>query len=441
MESSIMTTAPAEGPQAVELPEFAFYSFLTGPAGTGKSTIVRTLPSSLLCATTGIAGINLGAATLHSTLGFYDTQSLRTKHERGKLKKAMAELAEDYETLVIDEVSMLPAEQFDLLIAGNRAAGEPLKILCTGDFAQLPPVKAPYAFEGHQWRQTVGNGVVRLSKIWRQSDQAFLEGLALARSGQAEAAVRHLIDAGVQFCAAEDPSFEGTTIIPTNERVDRYNQQYLDGLGGEPVELKNVRRGKPLGEWKELPQTLRLKEGALVMILVNDTQGWRYGNGSLGTVESFQWIGSAVSSVNVKLQSTGEIVQIDRKWRFNEAEEGTDFEVKCMLTGRTFETGKAWKAGSKTDDDGIESDRWVIGSLQWWPLRVAKATSVHKSQGLTLDSVQCLISGPENKFFGAPHMAYVAMSRARDPKRLRIVGNPRDLVSRIKADPKVRTWL
>lgn len=136
--------------------------FITGAAGTGKTYLVRERiaanPSEgVLSATTGIAAVNLNTVTINSLLRYFDTDSLTNAFISGRLTRRLAQLAKSVSNLYVDEVSMMAAEQLDIIYqatqAANRQKGvqkvnpEGLGIVLTGDFAQLPPIKARWAFE------------------------------------------------------------------------------------------------------------------------------------------------------------------------------------------------------------------------------------------------------------------------------------------------------
>lgn len=358
--------------------------FITGEAGTGKTYTVRemakTNPRMRLCATTGIAAVNLDTITLNSLLKFFNTASLTQNYITGALTRRLRELYIDQglRILGIDEVSMMPAEQLEVIYraiqAVNQRVEEPMQLILTGDFAQLPPVStleepAEWCFRAQCW-ETVGRGVERLTKVWRQSDPGFLEGLNHARRGHGRPAAQALREAGVTYAGGLDENFPGTTIFAINRRVDEFNTKRLGQIDKPPMELVNQFKGQPKPEWKsQVAGTpggkigpLVVKEGALVMILANDTEGagdgdMAYGNGDLGTV-----VGLAGAKVQVRLQRSGEVVSLGRIRRWHECEKDTP--------------GAQWYEDMRKA--GGERGGWALGWMDWYPLRLGWATSVHK---------------------------------------------------------------
>jgi len=425
-------------------PQDVDVQFITGEAGTGKTWTVKEMAkrnkSMILCATTGIAAVNLDTITLNSLLKFFNTASLIQNYTTGMLTRRLRELYIDrgLRILGIDEISMMPAAQLEVIYQAmqtvNQRLAEPIRLILTGDFAQLPPVSTPeepadWCFTAPCW-EVIGRNVERLTKVWRQTDPQFLEGLNLARHGRGPESAKALRAAGVKYTGGLDEAFPGTTIFAINRRVDEFNQARLRQIDKPEIGLVNQFRGQPKTEWKsQVAGTpggkiggLVVKEGALVMILANDIDGaadgsMAYGNGDLATVEGM--IGSAI---NCRLVRNGEKVKIGRIRRWHECEKDSP--------------------GAKWEDEmrGPEGKRggWACGSMDWYPLRLGWATSTHKSQGLSMDNVQI---DCRDRFFGSPNMAYVALSRARTPQGLRVVGGEFILGRQIKAAQEVKEWL
>jgi ATP-dependent DNA helicase PIF1 len=397
-------------------------SFITGPAGSGKTYLlkqrIKDNPGhAVLASTTGISAVNLGTTTVNSLLKFYDTDSLSDAYVNGWLTRRLIELSDDFDHIAIDEISMMDKVQLDLL---NLAAvqsterGHPIGIIATGDFCQLPPVKAEWAFKADAWPNFAAN-IERLTKIWRQDNPEFLAALNYARGGEAEKAAEALRPLA-KWSVAIDNNFEGTTVMAKNDKVDSYNLlRYVQLQGTEKMYLSS-RWGSPLGEWKLIPQGLKLKEKALVMILTNDTEHMQYANGDTGHILSMD-----DKTVDIKLARNGRTVTVP-------------FLTREHLR-KDNPTTEQWKAGAKYDEI---RRRYIVGAVTYMPLRLAYATTVHKSQGLTLDNVQLDI---RDHFFGAYNMAYVALSRSRTPQGLRIIGSPELLKSRINVHPEVMPWI
>jgi hypothetical protein len=415
-------------------------AFITGAAGTGKTYQARTLiaenPSEgLLCATTGIAGVNLGTVTINSQLRYFDTDSMINAFVSGRLVTRLAKIAQSYRNLYVDEVSMMPAEQLDTLYQAVREANQRksvtkgrnpdgLGIVLIGDVCQLPPIKARWIFEADCWSE-FDAGTQRLTKNWRQDDGAFLDAINALRAGEGERGASLLTSTVAEFSSALDLHFPGTTIMAKNDEVDRFNWQALQRVRGEKftVNSKRWHVAKPPSEWNYIPQQLELKIGAYVMILANDTQSgeFSFANGDCGLI-----VGRDASAVQVRLARNDSVVDVGAITRKVHT---VDPDECGKIT-----TVPTW--GQPHFDE--KAEKYVIGEVQYLPLRLAWASTVHKSQGLTLDRVQLDL---RNHFFSSPAMTYVAVSRCRTPEGLRIVGDEGLLARRCKIDPRVAKWI
>lgn len=412
--------------------------FICGVAGSGKTYSIRERIAAdptwgLLCATTGIAAINLSAVTLNSTLKFFDTDSLRDAYLNGSLVRRLRDIREDHRRLVIDEVSMMDGDQLGILVRGTLEANswlspthaDPLGLCIVGDFAQLPPVKARWAFESDEWHR-FDAATTRLTKVWRQGLGPFLDALNFARAGDGGHSAELLSASGLEWHSALDINFDGTTIVPKNDQVDRYNRMALDRLPGATFTIANRRWGKQRGEWKQVPDRVTLKPGAYVMLLANayDDEGrMEYANGDCGHV-----LEHTPDGLSVELVRNGCVVGVERVVR--------DCGSKDKPAGWDRTTGHGewlprphWMPAKK---------RFVDGQLEAWPVRLAYASTVHKSQGLSLDRAQIDI---RDRFFGQPAMLYVALSRCRTLEGLRVVGQRERFVKQCAIDERIRPWL
>lgn len=251
--------------------------------------------------------------------------------------------------------------------------------------------------------------------------------LNLARKGESKDAAEALRGLA-KWVVATDNNFEGTTIFSKNADVDRFNTLRYMQLTGKELRFRSQRWGKLRGEWKIIPDAFNLKIGTYVMILTNaPRQGPQtlldYANGDQGKIVEF-----SPNGVYVKLDRTGLTHLIPFITRRYESKETPDPNV------RTQEQG----GGKEAPYFDAEKKRWVYGGITYLPVRLAYAATVHKTQGLTLDNVQLDIRG---HFFGSPNMAYVALSRVKSPKGLRIVGTPELLARRINIAPEVLPWV
>lgn len=441
------------------------FTYLAGPAGSGKTFLTRAWAEQerglVLCATTGIAAINLGGTTINALLSYFDTKSLQENYTNGMLTARLGKLwRSGVRRIILDEVSMLDGDQLTYLVrainevngkgyvlgsADEDESGVPqLGLTLVGDFAQLAPVKAIYAFESPEWQQPPAASDARfaeathtLTEIRRQADPEFIQALRAARIGEGKAAAEYFYGMG-RFHAETEDRFEGPTLLARNAAVDRYNWLRLDKIPGRTVLFASERWGKQRSEWGDpnkppntwgIPMRLSLKEGALVMVLANKKpllggpmSGYVYVNGDLGELVQAD---ETNKIAQVRLQRTGQIVPVDYVRR--------EVLQPCDAARR-----KELRAEGKEElisDDG----KWEItGWISYLPLRVAYASTIHKSQGLSLDAVQININDP---FFKTSGMAYVALSRARTCVGLRLVGTPKLLIERCTADPRLRPWL
>jgi len=452
------------------------YTNISGTAGVGKTFVAREIvkqhPGVVLAATTGIASVNLGeGTTINALLRYFDTKSLLDAYVAGYLQATLRKLRRaGVRRILIDEKSMLAGQQLTPIAKAVREVNEggiyalesvgvgeydddpaplpdrdedlpPLGITLVGDFGQLPPVpdedprtgkKIPvqFAFDSTEW-PIFAEHTVRLQTIYRQDAQDFVAALHAVREGRIVDALRFFTPD--RFVDVMDDVYDGTTIFAKNDAVERHNLLRLEALPGTPMRASAIRAGKQRGDWRQVPDTLALKEGALVMILANrriyededDDRGqWLYANGDLGTLLGVQGIGWLVC-----LQRTGSVVRVLPVRRENTIplEPGRRKEMK--EAGMSLEEHITEKGKGKSE---------IIGTIDYMPLRAAYGCTVHKTQGLTLDNVQVNIRDP---FFRQPGMLFVALSRARTMEGLRIVGNQTGFVERCRIEPRVQKWL
>ena len=373
----------------------------------------------------------------------------------------------------------------------------PIGLILLGDFGQLPAigdkpgggggygqsnssssssprgrraaVPTPWCFESQFWDRFAANEV-RLTKVWRQADPRFLAALDFARSGKGRECLEVLRGVGQRFESGVDMMFRGTTIVGKNDEVDRINHLRLDQEKGRLIALPSRRwavgKGGAVGaraEWKHIPERTLVKEGSYVMILANQYNadgemvyangdcGWvrgieagarvgvgAAGNGREGTVESATAIG-AMPTVMVELARTGEVVHVGSlirdvaagepagwidEWDESAIENGKDGIMKYLSRPHVKVVRKR--------------KQYVTGQLQYYPLRLCYATTLHKAQGLSMDACQIDIRSWMMK---SPAMIYTALSRCRTLEGLRIVGTPELFVDRCRMDAKVARWL
>ncbi|MDV3129882.1 AAA family ATPase [Mycobacterium sp. 21AC1] len=374
--------------------------FLTGKAGTGKSTLIRlfmrdTDRNVMVVAPTGIAALNVDGYTVHRLFSFNLTTSLeevRTgRYYPGRFAKTLGAL----DTLIIDEASMVRADLFDKLAAAlERFGPHPgtpfggVQIVLVGDLYQLPPVVSegearffseryatPYFFSADSFRRE-DFPTVALTTVFRQlGDDRMTSILNEIREGVL------LGDAQEQLNTRTDPEFVPPddefwlTLAPTNRLVTARNRQQLERLSGDEVVHQSRQSGDLSLFDPPADDVLRLKVGAQVMMLNND-QSDRWVNGTLGRVTGIDWDGELVVEVEFR--------------------DGTSAEV----------TAYTWEATRPVVDGGSLRHE-VIGTFTQLPFKLAWAITIHKSQGQTLDRLVVDLTGGTFSF----GQLYVALSR------------------------------
>ena len=383
--------------------------FLTGKAGTGKSTFLRyvcehTKRRYVVLAPTGIAAINAGGSTMHSffKLPFYpllpDDPNLSLQrgriHEFFKYTKPHRKLLEQIELIIIDEISMVRADIIDaidrILRVYSHNLREPFggkQLLLVGDVFQLEPVvkndereilnrayPTPYFFSARVFSQ-IDLVSIELQKVYRQTDSVFVSVLDHIRTNTAGAADLQLLNTRYGSHIEESEADMYITLATRRDQVDFINERKLGELPGEEF----VSHGKIEGDFPEssLPTQLNLsiKEQAQVIFIDNDYER-RWVNGTIGMVSGIDENGN----VYVLLEDGREYLVEPTSWRnykykYNEKEKKVEEEI--------------------------------VGTFEQLPIRLAWAITVHKSQGLTFSRVVVDLTG--GVFAGG--QTYVALSR------------------------------
>jgi len=455
---------------------------LSGTAGTGKTWMAKRLAtqakkgSIIVAATTGIAAVNLAdedieTTTINAALKYFDTKDLQERYTNGILQAVLRKHRRcGVRRIIIDEKSMMSGQQLTLISRAVDEVNQPrdrqmeaigmdedlegmdlqeeqpqIGITLVGDFGQLPPVpdddpktgkKLPvqFCFDSPEWPRFADH-TTTLTKIWRQDNQDFIRGLHAVRRGDVTTALTFFTPD--RFSTETDDAFEGTTIFAKNDAVDRYNGLRLDRLQTPPMSFVSTRKGKQRPDWKNIPSVLAVKEGALVMILSNhrvyededDSTGHIvYANGDLGTVIGAQ---ENRGGWSVRLHRNQQVVTVIPIIRENTIplEPG---RWKELVELHGAEGARAFRS------ENGKGRSEVIGTIMYMPLRLGWASTVHKSQGLSLDLVQVNLRDP---FFKQPGMMFVAFSRARTIEGLRIVGNQTGFVERCRMEARVLKWL
>jgi ATP-dependent exoDNAse (exonuclease V) alpha subunit len=379
------------------LREGAGHLFVTGRAGTGKSTLLRCLrdlvaDEMVIVAPTGLAAVNVGGQTIHSFFGFPPRLIRPDDIRRSRNGRVMRRL----KFLVIDEVSMVRSDimwAIDQSLRVNRGRPrEPfggVRLAMFGDLHQLPPVideaevashlesqhGGPFFFSVAALREGVGTALIELTQVFRQKDEALIRVLNRVRDGDADeddVAVLNERVHPIRTLAEGEPY---VILTPTNAAARRINMAYLAALPGAAREFQAGLTGDFNASAQPTDATLILKPGAKVMLLRNDSDR--------------RWVNGTIARVS-RLDEDRVWVEVD----------GKEHEIERV----------AWEnrryAYDKAQEKIVET---VAGTFRQFPLRLAWALTIHKSQGLTLDKVY--IDLGRGTF--AHGQAYVALSRCR----------------------------
>lgn len=379
--------------------------FITGEAGTGKSYVVNTYikemekknKNILVCAPTGIAALNVNGVTVHRAFKA-SVEPQIVKHVAN-----VPDVVKEAEVIIIDEISMCRIDLFDYIARViTRAEDICLKrkqVIVVGDFFQLPPVTTKndyqvlkeiypdydngFAFESDNWTDFEFETII-LKQIMRQTDNAFITNLNKARIGDSRCisyfnqnAQKEQLENGIVLCG-------------TNKRVEEINQSELSKIDKKEKVYTAIVSGEVKNQDKATSDEIKLKVGARVIILINDTENFNYQNGSIGVVTKLN-----NQSIRVKLDYNNKVVTIEsHEWAIE------DYKV----VEEVVDNVKVKR---------IEKER--IGTFIQMPVKLAYAITIHKSQGQTYDKVNLI---PTSFDCG---QLYVALSRVKSIEGLCLI--------------------
>lgn len=389
------------------------HCFVTGKAGTGKTTLLkriveRTQKNVVVVAPTGVAAINAGGVTIHSMFGLPltcftpsdDSVDLNVATNRRRMRehlhfrKEKLRVLREMDLLIVDEVSMVRCDvldAIDFVLRAVRNSAQPfggVQVLLVGDMHQLPPVvkeaewsvlqawyPSPYFFDSLVWPQLQA-AEIELQTIYRQSDARFLELLSHIRDRKMNA------DDFERLRERYDPDFKATTagyvlLATHNRKADSVNADELTKLPGRLFSFEAQIEGEFPAHLFPCDEVLQLKAGAQVMFIRNDSAEGRYYNGKLAAVKAIDEAGIIVT--------------------FNDS--GQEYALHREI----------WEnIGYSVDAESGSIVRQKLGAFSQFPLRLAWAITIHKSQGLTFDRI---IVDAGRSF--AAGQVYVALSRCR----------------------------
>ena len=387
--------------------------FLSGGAGVGKSYLIAKLirlyenayKKVVPLGSTGISAVNIGGYTLHSFFIFGIAKSIeelqsydkRNKKRLSELKKILQEI----DLIIIDEISMVSSTLMDMIYYRLSALGFSGKLLVVGDFYQLPPItkqkesnrlfKEPiYAFESSAWRSLNFINIF-LEEVKRTSSKEFIAILTKVRKGICDKEVQEYL---IKLKNQEITNLEPTYLFARNEEVNAMNKSKLALLESEEnyyfwhLEKDSSVHEKRVETWaKALPvlEVLHLKVGAKVIFSVNN---WgKFVNGQKGVVVK-------VANDYIVVETQGRRLTIYPH----------DFEL--------------------TELDATTLEPRVLATISQYPLKLAYAITIHKSQGMSLDALVCNLD-----YLFAPNQLYVAISRATNPRELKLEYSRADFLS------------
>lgn len=372
--------------------------FITGKAGTGKSTLLKYIRDSLrkkaiVVSPTGVASLIVGGSTIHSAFQIAPQLYDSSKQFKTSVSKAKKKVLKEIDILIIDEVSMVRVDLMHAIsnrlkqVRGSTSPFGGVQVIMFGDLYQLPPVvvgdnekaylNEKYGGEFFFMHDEVKDNILvrELKEVFRQKDSEYKDILNHIRDGQPNLQHIDSLNKRVIDNYSEINREEMIALTSTNKSADSINSKRLDSLPGD-TEVFNGQYSGKLSKSHKYPALveLELKVGARVMLLVNNQQAG-YVNGSIGVIRKF-----LEDLIEVEIDKR--IIRISpHKWE----------EIEY-----------------KYDSDTRKIEKNVVGTFTQYPLKLAWAMTIHKSQGQTINS-KVIVDLSEGAFESG--QAYVALSR------------------------------
>jgi ATP-dependent exoDNAse (exonuclease V) alpha subunit len=387
--------------------------FLTGGAGVGKSYITNEITQHfrseqktvITLGSTGVSAVNIGGVTIHSFFIFGISASLEElvqndKRSKSRLKE-LQKIISAADLIIIDEISMVSAALFDMIVYRLESMNFRGRLLLVGDFYQLPPVVASsgalfgellYAFESSSWKK-ISPLSIELMTMHRNNDPHFTQILSKIRRGTCDNDVRSILNHLEQRVLPTKNSLY-THLYGTNVQAENINAKMLDALNAleytfvASIDTKIKIHEKRLEGWiKNLPvsESLKIKKGSPILFCVNK---WgKFINGDRGIIHD-------VLEDCIIVEKDDTFVRVERH----------DFELSEITISSSGEIKQA-----------------AVAIFSQFPIKLAYAITIHKAQGMSIDSLVCNV----DRIF-APSQFYVAISRATNMEGLYIDFNGTD---------------
>lgn len=405
LTGTVSITITAEFETALQSIRSGANVLITGKAGTGKSTLLRTYLESLgkqnvlVTAPTGVAALNIDGFTIHRSFGFRPGMYPDDLRPGGSWQASagVSKVLRALDVLVIDEISMVRADLFDMVdlalrqVRGNNRPFGGVQLVLVGDLLQLPPVvtdqeaqffsslwETPYFFSAHCFKDVALKNI-NLTTVWRQTDEEFIEVLNQVREGSVGDPALSILNERV------DPDFRApndwVTLASYRRTVEKINRERLDELEAPRFHSTAIHEGQTDTNSFSGTDELTYAVGARVMTIVNHP-GDLFVNGSFGTI-----VDASPDTITVTLDHNGETVELGKH---------------------------TWEIKRPSLSSGVLSSD-VVGSITQFPVILAWAITIHKSQGKTIPKLYINLAGGTR----TDGQFYVALSRGVSLDQLR----------------------